>query len=64
MIAGQVVRTELGEERVIDLHDNVSDNKENSSLPAYLSDEDSPVKVGQLCEAMNVSKCGCVGSFS
>ena len=46
MIAGQVVRTESGEEQVLDLHTFMSDNKENPSLPGYLSEEESPVKVG------------------
>ncbi|XP_067930026.1 armadillo repeat-containing protein 1-like [Watersipora subatra] len=45
MIARQVVRSETGEEALIDLHEAVSDDKENTTLPAYLSDNDSPVKI-------------------
>ena len=49
MIASQVVRTEGGEERVVTLQSGVpvcsSENSGNDNLPAYLPDEDSPVKV-------------------
>ena len=49
MIASQVVRTEGGEERVVPLQSGVpvcsSENSGNDNLPAYLPDEDSPVKV-------------------
>ena len=49
MIASQVVRTEGGEERVVPLQSGVpfcsSENSGNDKLPAYLPDEDSPVKV-------------------
>lgn len=48
MVARQVVRTEGGEEKLLNLHDISSNDKENPALPAYLSDDDSPVKVGRL----------------
>ena len=49
MIARHVVRTEGGEEQVIELHEDLLDDKENPSLPAYLSDDNSPVKVCVFC---------------
>ncbi|KAF6031798.1 ARMC1 [Bugula neritina] len=45
MIARQVVRTESGEEQIVNLGDFPSNDKENAALPAYLSEDDSPVKV-------------------
>lgn len=40
-----MLRTDDGEEQIVDLSDLPSDDKENVSLPSYLPDEDSPVKV-------------------
>lgn len=61
MIAAQVVRTPSGEEHLIELHKATSDDKENSALPAYLSDEESPVKVGltvaHYCCALSAALC-------
>lgn len=58
MLARQVVRTDAGEEKVVDLRQTCSvsthkdnKNKENAHptvLPAYLPEEDSPVKVRLL----------------
>jgi len=64
MIAGQVVRTETGEEQVISLQTDTE--KENASLPAYLPDEDSPMKVSERTHSKALNFCfhiSCVISF-